>query len=176
MLVAVAPARLAGTLSGRRRAWVQPVAAGVTLALVVAAWGPRPGPHYVSFDEDRAIRELDGWLELRMAPDDALLECAVLGAETHWYPRLLHAGDLNPYGADWRMCEAFVTAADAPGERRWLVSVDHLTQATPESPGMPFSSSIPDPATHGWIEAHRFQVDPQVPSVIVWRRPGMEGP
>lgn len=176
MLAAVAPARLASTLLGRRRPWVQPVAAGVTLALVMTAWGPRPEPGFLSFNEDRAIREIDGWLESRLKPDDQLMDCGVLGAEPHWYPRLLHPGDLNPYGADWRMCEAYVTAADAPGERRWLVSVDQLTQATPESPGMPFSSSIPDPATQGWIESHRFQVDPAVPSVILWRRLGMEGP
>jgi hypothetical protein len=176
MLAAAAPSRLASTLLGDRRAWVQPAAAMLALGLVLAAWGPRPEPDFLSFDEDRAIRELDGYLRDRLGPDDTLMECAVLGAETHWYPRRLHPGDLNPYGADWRMCQAWVSAPDQPGERRWLVSVDKLTHATPEAPGLPFSSSIPDPATQGWRELHRFQLDPGVPAVIVWRRPDGEQP
>jgi hypothetical protein len=176
MLVAVAPFRLVSTVARHRPAWLSIATTAVSMGVVLAAWAPRPASTYLQFDEDRAIQELDSYLQDRLGPDDQLLECAVLGAETHWYPRRLHPDDLNPYGADWEMCRAWVAAPDAPGEHRWLVSVDRLTDAPPEAPGPPFSSSIPDPAGQGWLEMHRFRLEPHLPEVIIWRRPGQEAP
>lgn len=171
VLLVVAPFRLVGTVGGRLPAWGRPgVATLVALALVLGLWARRPPPDYQMFAEDRAIRELDRYFEGRLQPGDEWLECAVLGAETHWYPARLHRGDINPYGADWDMCRAYVAATTPPGKRRWLVSTDRLTDATPEAPGPIFSSSIPDPATMGWRQLHSFQVDPETPSVIIWEQ------
>lgn len=169
VLVTVAPYRLVETVGRRAPGWVRVVVASVlALALAVGLWARRPDHDFFVFAEDKTALELSVWFEGRIQPGDQWLECGILGAETLWYPKLHHDGDLNPYGADWNMCRAYVRTPTAPGSKRWLVSVDRLTDATPEVPGVPFSSSIPDPATLGWMEQHRFQPTPESPWVIIW--------
>ncbi len=171
VLVVVAPFRLMQTVGGRLPSGIRVcVASSLALALALGLWGRRPPAEYQLFDEDRAVRELARYFEGRLRSGEQWLECGVLGAETHWYPTLLHEGDLNPYGADWEMCQPYVLSSTPVGQRRWLVSTDRLTNATPEAPGPPFSSSIPNPRDHGWRELHRFQVSPEMPNVIVWEQ------
>ncbi len=177
VLVTAAPFRLVDSVAGRLPRWLQRAGAGLAaLALVLVLWGRRPPQDFLFFPEDRAIQQLDVFFADQLAPGDRWMECGVLGAETHWYPRLMHDGDLNPYGADWELCRAYVAEPPAPGERRWLVSVANLTQATPEAPGLPFSSSIPDPAGLSWQERHRFRLGPETPEVIVWSQEHSDRP
>jgi hypothetical protein len=171
VLLVAAPFRLVQTLGKRAPGWLRiSLASLVALVLTLVLWARRPPPDHLLLPEDAAARELALYFEGRLQEGERWLECGILGTETHWYPKLLHEGDLNPYGADWEMCESYVRASTPAGQRRWLVSTDRLTNAPPEAPGPPFSSSIPDPGDHGWTELHRFQVSPQTPNVIVWEQ------
>ncbi len=171
-LLATAPFRALGSVPRLPRRVGVVIASIAALVLVLVSWHHRLDPGLLAFPEDRAAAAIAPALEQRMQPGDGFMECGVLGTETHWYPRQLHQGDLNPYGADWEMCRAWVRRPSRPGERRWLVSVTLLTNAPPESPGPPFSSSIPDPGTQGWTEVQRFRVSEDTPEIILWRKHG----